>query len=57
MPTSPASPAPTMPGAARRAPSLTYTDVPGFCRSATLDEIREHAHVLTPGRYGRRRRR
>jgi type I restriction enzyme M protein len=28
-----------------------YTDVPGFCRSATLDEIREHGHVLTPGRY------
>jgi type I restriction enzyme M protein len=28
-----------------------YTDVPGLCRSATIEEIREHGHVLTPGRY------
>jgi type I restriction enzyme M protein len=29
----------------------TYQDIPGFCKSATLDEIRKHGHVLTPGRY------
>ncbi|NVI86461.1 class I SAM-dependent DNA methyltransferase [Actinomadura sp. BRA 177] len=27
------------------------TDVPGFCHSADLEEIRSHDHVLTPGRY------
>lgn len=28
-----------------------YQDIPGFAKVATLDEIKEHDYVLTPGRY------
>ena len=28
-----------------------YDDVPGFCKSAPLDAVRQRGHVLTPGRY------
>ncbi len=31
--------------------SSTYEDVAGFCKSAKLEEVRTHGHVLTPGRY------
>lgn len=31
--------------------ALDYADVPGFCKAATLDEVREHRHILTPGRF------
>ena len=28
-----------------------YEDVKGFCKSASIEKIRKHSHVLTPGRY------
>ena len=28
-----------------------YEDVQGYCKSASIDEIREHDYILTPGRY------
>jgi len=28
-----------------------YHDIQGFCKSTTLEEIRQHGQILTPGRY------
>jgi type I restriction enzyme M protein len=28
-----------------------YEDIKGYCKSASLEEIQKHKHVLTPGRY------
>ncbi|WP_228266006.1 class I SAM-dependent DNA methyltransferase [Microlunatus elymi] len=33
------------------AKDLQYEDVPGFCKSATLTEIKDAGYALTPGRY------
>lgn len=29
----------------------TYEDIPGFCKTATLEEVHKHDYVLTPGKY------
>jgi len=28
-----------------------YKDIPGFCNAVTIEEVRKHGHILTPGRY------
>ncbi|MDG1822812.1 MAG: class I SAM-dependent DNA methyltransferase [Flavobacteriaceae bacterium] len=30
---------------------VDYEDIKGYCKSATIEEIQKHKHVLTPGRY------
>ncbi|HPI30029.1 MAG TPA: N-6 DNA methylase, partial [Bacteroidales bacterium] len=35
----------------RTSTSIGHQDIPGYCKSVTIDEIREKNYVLTPGRY------
>jgi type I restriction enzyme M protein len=37
--------------ASATAKDIAYQDIPGFCRSVSLDEIRATGYPLTPGRY------
>ena len=37
--------------ASARQAGLKYADIPGFCYSATVEEVRKQDHILTPGRY------
>jgi type I restriction enzyme M protein len=34
-----------------RGEGSAYANVPGFCHSASLEEVEKHSFVLTPGRY------
>ena len=38
-------------GISRSSPARHYRDIPGFCRSVTIQEIKEHKFALVPGRY------
>lgn len=29
----------------------SYEDIAGFCKAATIEEVRSHEYILTPGRY------
>ncbi len=31
--------------------TAVYNDAPGFCKAVTLEQVKEHNNVLTPGRY------
>jgi type I restriction enzyme M protein len=34
-----------------RSKSKTYSDIVGFCKSVSLEEIQRHGFILAPGRY------
>lgn len=47
----PLSSLPLPPGEGGGEGTTAYQDIPGFCRTVKLEEIAQHGHVLTPGRY------
>ena len=34
-----------------RGEGAKYEDIAGFCKAATLEEIKKQGYILTPGRY------
>ncbi|UCS93771.1 type I restriction-modification system subunit M [Echinicola marina] len=38
-------------GVENQGKSKVYEDIKGFCKSATIEDIKKHKFVLTPGRY------
>jgi len=42
---------PPLPSGEGRGEGPGYEDIPGFCYSASLEEVEKHGFVLTPGRY------
>jgi len=44
-------PLPLPPGEGRHEGPAVCRDIPGFCKSSTLEEIRQRGYVLTPGCY------
>jgi len=44
-------PLPVGEGGGKGTGTFEYQDIPGFCKTATLEGIRQHGYVFTPGRY------